>query len=232
MTYEATGFRREVAGDAPWPVDDVAMRATQPVVIGLARPLMLAGLEVVLHRLSGLHLAARGETFTALADACARAGDCLAVFDPFHGQHTLNQSVGSLRERAPRARIVLVSDEHSPVAVREAISLGALGYVGASANEAEIEGALVAAMHGRRYLAPAVSARLAESLSIERLTAREMDVLERLSSGDCNKTIASELDLAVGTVKSHVRAIMAKLDSRTRTAAVAEACRAGLIRLA
>jgi len=59
-----------------------------------------------------------------------------------------------------------------------------------------------------------------------------MDVLERLSSGDCNKTIASELDLAVGTVKSHVRAIIAKLDSRTRTAAVAEACRAGLIRLA
>jgi hypothetical protein len=36
MTYEATGFRREVAGDAPWPVDDVAMPATQPVVIDLA----------------------------------------------------------------------------------------------------------------------------------------------------------------------------------------------------
>ena len=140
--------------------------------------------------------------------------------------------MGSLRERAPRARVVLVSDEHSPVAVREAISLGALGYVGASADEAEIEAALEAAMHGRRYLAPAVSARLAESLSVERLTAREMDVLERLSIGACNKTIASELDLAVGTVKSHVRAIMAKLDSRTRTAAVAEACRVGLIRLA
>ena len=210
----------------------MAVRAPHSVVIGLARPLMLAGIETLVGRLPGLRLAARGETFAALADACARAGDCIAVFDPFHGSHTLRQLVGSLRERAPRTRVVLVSDEHSPVAVREAISLGALGYVGASADEAEIEAALEAAMSGRRYLSPTVSARLAESLSVERLTAREMDVLERLSIGACNKTIACDLDLAVGTVKSHVRAIMAKLDSRTRTAAVAEACRVGLIRLA
>ena len=231
MMYEATGARRESAWNVPRP-SRMEAHAMQPVVIGLARPIMLAGFEMLLRRLPGLRLAGRTETLAGLADACAEAGDCIAVFDPVPGHHTLRQLMITLRERAPRARVVLVSDEHSPVAVREAIALGALGYVGASADESEIEAALEAVMEGRRYLAPAVSARLAESLSVEHLTAREMDVLERLSIGACNKTIASELDLALGTVKSHVRAIMAKLDSRTRTAAVAEACRVGLIRLA
>jgi two-component system NarL family response regulator len=180
----------------------------------------------------GLRLAAREATFPGLVEACAHAGDCTVVFDPDHGGRTLRELVSQLREGAPRARIVLVSDDPSPVAVREAIGLGVLGYLSTSDDESELSAALESAASGRRYLAPAVAARLAESLSLERLTAREMDVLERLSIGSCNKTIARELDLAVGTVKSHVRAIMAKLDSRTRTAAVAEACRVGLIRLA
>ena len=231
MLYEATGFQHQASWDAAT-CDESAERAPLAVVIGHARPLMLAGCELLLRRLPGLRLAAREDAFAALVEACAKAGECIAVFDPFHGGRTLRELVATLRERAPRARIVLVSDEQSPLAVREAIALGVLAYVSASAPESEIRTALEAAMANRRYLAPEVASRLVESFSLEHLTAREMDVLERLSIGACNKAIARELDLAVGTVKSHVRAIMAKLDSRTRTAAVAEACRVGLIRLA
>jgi DNA-binding NarL/FixJ family response regulator len=230
MSYEATGFQNEVPWDAA-SCDQSPERALQPVVIGHARPLVLAGCELLLRRLPDLRLV-REETFEALVDACARAGDCIAVFDPCHDARPLRELVGRLRERAPRARIVLVSDEQSPLAVREAIALGVLAYVDAAAPEAEIRAAFESALANRRYLAPEITSRLIESYSVERLTAREMDVLARLSIGACNKVIARELDLAVGTVKSHVRAIMAKLDSRTRTAAVAEACRVGLIRLA
>jgi DNA-binding NarL/FixJ family response regulator len=56
-----------------------------------------------------------------------------------------------------------------------------------------------------------------------------MQVLGLLSRGCCNKTIARDLDVAVGTVKTHVRAIMYKLGSRSRTAVVLEANRRGLI---
>jgi DNA-binding NarL/FixJ family response regulator len=52
-----------------------------------------------------------------------------------------------------------------------------------------------------------------------------------LSRGHCNKTIARDLDVTVGTVKTHVRAIMGKLDSRSRTEAVLKAYRLGLVGL-
>jgi DNA-binding NarL/FixJ family response regulator len=232
MDFEARDFPYETSSDVSSATDATSAQAQQAVVIGLARPLMLAGFELLVRHMPGLRLAARAVNFQALAEACARAGACVAVFDPDQGGRPMRELLAALRERAPRTRVVLVSDDPSPVAVREAIGLGILGYVSASDDESELRAAIQSAAEGRRYLAPGVAARLADSLSLERLTAREMDVLERLSIGSCNKTIARELDLAVGTVKSHVRAIMSKLDSRTRTAAVAEACRVGLIRMA
>ncbi|MET0350985.1 MAG: LuxR C-terminal-related transcriptional regulator, partial [Rhizobacter sp.] len=60
-------------------------------------------------------------------------------------------------------------------------------------------------------------------------TSREVDVLRLLSRGQCNKAIATDLDIAVGTVKAHVKAIMGKLDARSRTHAVTVAAGRGRV---
>lgn len=60
--------------------------------------------------------------------------------------------------------------------------------------------------------------------------ATGLNALQMLAQGSCNKTIARDLGIAVGTVKTHVCAIMCKLDARSRTEAVLRACRLGLIR--
>jgi DNA-binding NarL/FixJ family response regulator len=73
---------------------------------------------------------------------------------------------------------------------------------------------------------------MADSLTREALTAREAEVLDLLACGQCNKSIARQLDIAVGTVKAHVKAIMAKLDASSRTQAVSVAAQRGLVSLA
>jgi two-component system nitrate/nitrite response regulator NarL len=60
------------------------------------------------------------------------------------------------------------------------------------------------------------------------LTARQIEVLELMSRGLPNKSIAKTLDLAEGTVKLHVAAILRALGARNRTEAVVEATRLGL----
>jgi DNA-binding CsgD family transcriptional regulator len=74
------------------------------------------------------------------------------------------------------------------------------------------------------------SKRMADSLSHEALTERESDVLELLCDGLSNKLIARRLNLAVGTVKAHLRGILAKLEARSRTHAVLVAVERGLVR--
>jgi DNA-binding NarL/FixJ family response regulator len=137
--------------------------------------------------------------------------------------------------KPPRARPMLITDANQPQVVREAVNPGARGFVGRSAETAEmaeIRDALWAVTGGGRYSAPAAAAHLVESISSDDLTRRELEVLERLAKGSCSKTIAREMDVAVGTVKTHVCAIMCKLNARSRTEAVLSACRLGLIRYA
>jgi DNA-binding NarL/FixJ family response regulator len=88
---------------------------------------------------------------------------------------------------------------------------------------------VTALSQGQRYLAHSVSRRIADSLTRERLTTRETQVLNLLTTGSCNKAIAKELGIAVGTVKVHVKGILEKLDATTRTHAVIVAAQRGLV---
>jgi DNA-binding NarL/FixJ family response regulator len=202
------------------------------VVVGVSSPAMLCGLEAIVRTIPGVRMGGVASRLDALLQHCARAGECVALVDPFIGGGDVRSFMESLKGAAPRARPVLITDANQPQIVREAVKAGARGFVGKSAEMAEIRDALWAVAGGGRYFAPAVAAHLAESISFDDLTRREMQVLERLAKGSCNKTIARELDVAVGTVKTHVCAILCKLDARSRTEAVLSACRLGLIRFA
>jgi DNA-binding NarL/FixJ family response regulator len=63
----------------------------------------------------------------------------------------------------------------------------------------------------------------------ERLTSRELEILQLISEGLTNKQIANRLSLSAETVKSHVSAVHAKLDADSRAHAVAIAFRHGLL---
>ena len=125
----------------------------------------------------------------------------------------------------------MMPDLFQPHAVREAIRTGAGAIVNRAADIREIHEALFAVAAGRRYIAPAIAVQLAESLTLLELTDRETEVLALLSQGECNKNIARGLGVTVGTTKCHVRAIMNKLDARSRTEAVHKAYRLGLVSL-
>ncbi|MCA9885774.1 MAG: response regulator transcription factor [Anaerolineae bacterium] len=65
----------------------------------------------------------------------------------------------------------------------------------------------------------------------DELTSREDEVLQLLAKGLTNKAIAHSLGITDHTVKFHVNAIMGKLSAQSRTEAVIQAARAGLIKL-
>jgi len=198
------------------------------VVLGAASPALLCGLETWVLATSGVLLAHSAGSLDDFLAGCARAGDCVALVDPFLGRWGIRRFMRELKAAAPKVRAVLMTDQHSPLAVRDALAAGACGFVGQCAGIDQVRSALSAAANGQRYLSPPVAAQLAESLKIEALTARESQVLQRLARGDSNKAIARDFDLGVGTVKTHVRAIMLKLGAQSRTEAVHKGYRLGL----
>jgi DNA-binding NarL/FixJ family response regulator len=125
-------------------------------------------------------------------------------------------------------RCLVVSLETGGCQARQALKHGVLGCVEASCRLEELQYALSAVRRGQRYLCAATAARLAEASVEEALTPRETQVLQLLCLGLDNKSIAQRLDMALGTVKTHVKAILDKLGASSRTQAVAAAHRRGL----
>ena len=102
----------------------------------------------------------------------------------------------------------------------------------ADAGQAEIVAAIVAVAAGLVAVAPATLGSGARTApGSERLTPREIDVLGELARGIPNKTIAAHLAISEHTVKFHVASIFAKLGAASRTEAVAQGVRLGLIML-
>lgn len=146
----------------------------------------------------------------------------------------------SLRELAPTVPIVVLSGSEASSHVKLALDNGAVGYIPKSCSSHEMLSALRIVLQGDVYIPPKLLGKLGESAlslavccnsdnSQTMLTARQIEVLELMSRGLPNKSIAKTLDLAEGTVKLHVAAILRALGARNRTEAVVEAARLGLI---
>jgi DNA-binding NarL/FixJ family response regulator len=130
---------------------------------------------------------------------------------------------------AHTGRVMILTHSHSETNICNALKQGIRGYLllGCSLEDL-IQG--IRSMHiGGTALDPLVASRIAERMQQQALTKREEDILGQIMLGLCNKKIASNLTLAVGTVKTYVKSILRKLDAASRTEAVAIAQRRGIL---
>jgi DNA-binding NarL/FixJ family response regulator len=128
------------------------------------------------------------------------------------------------------ARILVLTNNDREADIRRAIEAGIHGYIllGGPLDEL-IDGATTVA-NGLRYLSRSVAQRMADSLTHTSLTSREIEVLTLVAAGESNKAVARDLQIEVGTVKSHMTAIMAKLGATSRAQAACIAGHRGLVK--
>jgi DNA-binding NarL/FixJ family response regulator len=84
---------------------------------------------------------------------------------------------------------------------------------------------------GKKGIPRQVAAQLAEHMSDEELTPREVEVLRKIAGGNRNRDIGDVLLISEETVKVHIKHIMEKLGARDRTQAIAIAVRRGIMEL-
>jgi two-component system NarL family response regulator len=137
--------------------------------------------------------------------------------------------VTELTKLEPKPHIVVIStfdgDEH----IRRSLAAGAKAYLLKDAPRQEIWDTVRLAYAGESSLSAVVAAKIAQSFSRPQLSDREKEVLQLLAAGKSNKEIGSSLSICEGTVKTHVKSILMKLDAMGRTEAIAIASRRGLI---
>jgi DNA-binding NarL/FixJ family response regulator len=143
-----------------------------------------------------------------------------------------------LRRTMPDVRLVFLTVNEDPDIAAEAISLGASGYLLKSSASAELFTAIEQALAGKTYITPLVTKgvplgvflRQAVKPGVEKLTARQREVLQLLAEGRAMKEIADLLHVTTRTVAFHKYTIMEHLGLKTSAELVQYALEHGMLK--
>ena len=143
-------------------------------------------------------------------------------------------AITAIREKRPSANILVLTTYDSDADIVRAVEAGATGYLLKATPREELFRAIRSAAKGQSVLAPAVAARLMTRMRApaeETLSAREIEVLQLVSTGNTNRDIGKALHISTATVKTHLIHIFDKLGVKDRTAAVTVARERGILTL-
>jgi DNA-binding NarL/FixJ family response regulator len=194
--------------------------------------LFRAGLRSRLESENGL--AVVGDAATA-ADAVVKARALqpdVVVLDMVLPRKSGTEAIAEIAKVSPTSRVIMVSSQTSPSAVRTALSAGAAGYVPKRAADLELVTAIKRVAAGEGYVDPDLGSKLvapADGPGLAPLSEREGDVLQLLALGYTNQEIGKRLYISVRTVDTHRAHIMRKLGLTTRAELVLFALAHGLI---
>jgi DNA-binding NarL/FixJ family response regulator len=141
------------------------------------------------------------------------------------------EAISEIRAEFANARIIVLTTYAGDAQAAAALKAGAAGYLLKSMVRKELIETIRAVHAGKRRVPAEIATEIAEHVADDALTEREVQILQCVAAGKSNKLIAAELAISEGTVKTHMKSILPKLDASDRTHAVMIALRRGILDL-
>jgi len=139
--------------------------------------------------------------------------------------------ISHILDEFPGARIIVLTSYKGDVQVMGALRAGARAYLLKGNVHLELLEVIRAVHEGRKKIPPEIASELAEHATEDELSAREIEVLRLIASGNSNKQIADRLSIGEATAKSHVANILSKLSASDRSHAVTIGIKRGIIEI-
>jgi two-component system NarL family response regulator len=210
---------------------DKSMNTKIRILIADDHPIFREGLVELLTRqkdMSVIGQAGNGEEVCQLYD---KLSPDLLLLDLRMPKKDGLEVIKDLMSRAPKPRILVMTNYQATEDIRLALTAGAKGYLLKDAEPAQLWDTVRSVFAGDVVLPPGVSGKLVASLGQPELSQREMQVLRQLCAGDSNKEIAQKIYLSESSVKFYINNVYKKLGAVGRIAAVAIAVRRGMVRI-
>ena len=213
------------------------------VLIVEDHPIVAEGLRLALGRSEGMRVVGAARNVAEAKDLAATTDPTVVIIDHHLPDGTSVDAAAAVRSAAPGATFVVLTADTTDDAMLSAIEAGASGYIVKSEAAGDIVDAVRRAANGEMLIPPAILAGLlarqrsraereaGKRALRERLTPRELEVLQLLASGTDNRAIAERLGVTIATVRVHVQNVIEKLGAHSKLEAVVRANDHGLIEL-
>jgi len=224
-----TAFRRRDAHDAPLPAHEQPSVAIR-VLIAEDHTVVRDGLVTIINQESDMQIVAEAGDGRQVVDLWRLHRPDVTLMDLRMPQLDGVSAIYEIRAVDPNARIIVLTTFDGDEDIYRGMRAGAKSYLLKDVRREELFQCIRDVHAGRTFMPAAIAAKLAERLTGEELSPRELEVLRLLAEGKPNKLIGSALSITEVTVKSHVQSLFRKLNVLSRTEAVAVATRRGLLR--
>jgi len=139
------------------------------------------------------------------------------------------EAIQRIRSDAPQASFIVLTTYDGDEDIHRALQAGAQAYLLKGMTTVEMIEAIRSVHAGNSHIPPAIAQKLAERVGRRELSPREVDVLEQIVHGKSNREAASELEISVTMVKTHVNSLLGKLCVTDRTQAATAAIQRGFV---
>lgn len=192
------------------------------------------GLRVAIEREPGLHVIGEARSGEEALEALTSLQAEVVVLDIGLPGIDGIETCRLLKQQNPNVRVVMLTAHQLETQVLAALASGADGYCLKSTDPAGLIVAINAAVLGSAYLDPQIAHLVLDRINVPNmegsvLSKRELDVLRLIADGLGNKEIATQLEISLSTVKTHIEDILERLKVSDRTQAAVKAVRQGLL---
>jgi two-component system NarL family response regulator len=142
------------------------------------------------------------------------------------------EAIAQIKALGLQCSVVVLTTYENEHDIHHALNAGARGYLLKNTPRPMLMDAIRRVQRGESSVPPRISQKLVEKMNRPELTEREFEILKLIAEGDTNKDIGDQLGITEGTVKTHVKSLLGKMNAPGRTAAVKEAVHRGLVHLA
>lgn len=148
------------------------------------------------------------------------------------------EATAEIKSRHPEVAIVMLTVSEDESDLFRAIKAGAQGYLLKNLEAPQLRSMLEGVARGEPAISPGTAARIIDEFlrspggtppAAQRLTERELEVLQLVTAGLRNREIAAELGISENTAKFHLKNIVEKLHAQNRAELAARAVREGLV---
>lgn len=194
-------------------------------------PLLLSGLATIVQHESDIVLKHQSASVSDLYRLWQIHLPDLAIVDMADPSDAICAQIRQVIRHWPNARILALSPATSQLDMLKSFNAGVMGYVLRNAGSSIVLQAIRAVAQGKQFISNELSTMLRPNANVDKLTHRELQILQRVSQGEANRHIADRLYISEWTVKSHMKSILSKLNAISRTEAVSIGLKRGLINI-
>ena len=206
------------------------------VLLGDDHVLILVGIRAALQ--AHFEIVGQAKDGKALVDTAQRLRPDVVILDISMPLLNGFESARQIKKALPAAKLIFLSQHLNPAYLKQALKIGASGYVLKTGATEELQKAIATVLRGQTYITPSFGDNVIAGLwnrsgkiskESEELTDRQREILQLIVEGRGNKEIADILHVSVKTVEFHRARIMTRLGVRTVAELTKVALQQGLI---